>query len=161
MKRIITSLMLAIVCISMYAQLPSVDLKTLDGKSINSSALSNDGKPFAICFFATWCKPCNRELKAISEVYPDWQDETGMKIFAVSTDNGQNIQKVKPLVDSEGWEYDILLDPNQALQKAMGIQFIPHTILVDGNGKIAWQHSGYTEGSEVEIIEQVRKLLAQ
>lgn len=152
-------MLLAVICMATYAQLPSVELKTLDGKSINSSALSNDGKPFAICFFATWCKPCNRELKAISEVYPDWQEETGMKIYAVSTDNGQNIQKVKPLVDAEGWEYEILLDTNQAFQKSFGIQFIPHTILVDGKGNIAWQHSGYTEGSETEIIEQVRKLI--
>lgn len=159
MKRLILSMMLAIVCMATYAQLPSVELKTLDGKSINTATLSNDGKPFAICFFATWCKPCNRELKAISEVYPDWQEETGMKIIAISTDNGQNIQKVKPLVDSEGWEYEVLLDTNQAFQKGCGIQMIPHTILVDGDGKIAWQHSGYTEGSEQEIIEQVRKLI--
>lgn len=145
-------------CMATYAQLPSVEVKTLDGKTINTASLSNDGKPFVICFFATWCKPCNRELKAISEVYPDWQEETGMKIYAISTDNGQNIQKVKPLVDSEGWEYEILLDTNMAFQKSCGIQMIPHTILVDGNGKIAWQHSGYTEGSEQEIIEQVRKL---
>lgn len=151
-------MMLVMLCMATYAQLPSVEVKTLDGKTINTASLSNDGKPFVICFFATWCKPCNRELKAISEVYPDWQEETGMKIYAISTDNGQNIQKVKPLVDSEGWEYEILLDTNMAFQKSCGIQMIPHTILVDGNGKIAWQHSGYTEGSEQEIIEQVRKL---
>ena len=74
-----------------------------------------------ISFFATWCKPCNRELKAIHEVYPDWQEETGMKLIAISTDQAQNISKVKPLVDGEGWEYDILLDPNSAFLRAMGI----------------------------------------
>ena len=82
------------------AQLPSVTVKTMDGKTVNVDTLSNGGKPFIIDFFATWCKPCNRELDAISEVYEDWQQETGVKIFAVSIDQGQNINKVKPLVDN-------------------------------------------------------------
>lgn len=83
------------------AQLPSVALKTMDGKPVNTSELSNDGKPFIIDFFATWCKPCNRELDAIAEIYDDWQKETGVKIVAVSIDQGQNINKVKPLVENK------------------------------------------------------------
>lgn len=159
MKRIITSMILALVCMVSFAQLPSVQIKTIKGKTIDTATLSNDGKPFAICFFASWCKPCNRELKAIHEVYADWQDETGMKIYAISIDQGQNIQKVKPMVDAEGWEYEVLLDANSDFLHALGIQMIPHTVIVDGNGKIAEQHSGYQEGSEVKIIEKIRELV--
>lgn len=154
-------MLLALVCMTAYAQLPSVQIKNIKGKTVDTATLSNDGKPFAICFFASWCKPCNRELKAIHEVYEDWVDETGMKIYAISIDQGQNSQKVKPMVDAEGWEYDVLLDPNSDFLHALGIQMIPHTIIVDGNGKIAEQHSGYTEGSEVQIIEKVRALLSE
>lgn len=161
MKRFLSFIAFAIIAIATYAQLPSVQLKTIDGKTIDTAKLSNEGKPFAICFFATWCKPCNRELKAISEVYPDWQEETGMKIYAISIDQGQNIQKVKPMVDAEGWEYEVLLDPNSDLLKAFGIQMIPHTIIVDGKGKIANQHSGYQEGSEIQILEDIKKLLSK
>ena len=116
------------------AQLPSVNLKTIDGKTVDTATLSNDGKPFVISFFATWCKPCNRELKAIHEVYPDWQDETGMKLIAISTDEAQNVSKVKPLVDAEGWEYEVLLDTNSDFLRALGIQMIPHVLIIDGNG---------------------------
>ena len=56
------------------AQLPSVELKNLEGKVVNVSQLSNDGKPCVISFFADWCHPCKRELRAIHEVYADWQD---------------------------------------------------------------------------------------
>ena len=142
------------------AQLPSVSLKTIDGTSINTETLSNDGKPFIIDFFATWCKPCNRELSAIAEVYDEWQEETGVKIFAVSVDQAQNIHKVKPLVDQNEWEYDVLLDPNSELLKALGGQMTPFVVVVDGNGNIVSKHSGYTDGAENELIEEVRKLLA-
>jgi len=142
-----------------WAQLPSVTLKTLDGKSVNTSELSNNGKPFIIDFFATWCKPCNRELDAISEVYPDWQQETGVKIFAVSIDQAQNINKVKPLVENHGWEYDVLLDPNSDFKRALGIQMIPYVLICDGQGRIVYKHNGYTDGAEKELIEKVRELL--
>lgn len=138
------------------AQLPAVSLKTLDGTPINTETLSNDGNPFIIDFFATWCKPCNRELSAIAEVYDEWKDETGVKIFAVSIDQAQNINKVKPLVDQNEWEYEILLDPNSEFLKALGGQMIPFVVVVDGDGNIVSKHSGYTDGAENELIQEVR-----
>ena len=141
------------------SELPSVTLKNISGKTINTSELSNDGKPIIISFFATWCKPCNRELSAISEVYEDWQDETGVKLIAVSIDQAQNINKVKPLVDGNGWPYEVLLDPNSDFKRALGVQMIPFVLIVDGKGKIVYKHNGYTEGAENELIEKVRELV--
>lgn len=141
------------------AQLPSVTLKDISGKTVRTDTLSNNGKPFIIDFFATWCKPCNRELKAIHEVYPDWQDETGVKLIAVSIDQAQNINKVKPLVDEQGWEYEVLLDPNGDFKRALGIQMIPYVLIVDGKGNIVYKHNGYTDGAENELIEKVRELV--
>lgn len=150
---------LAIVGIAQAQTLPAVTLKDINGKTVQTDKLSNDGKPFIISFFATWCKPCNRELSAISEVYADWQDETGVKLIAVSIDQAQNINKVKPLVDSNGWEYDVLLDPNSDFKRALGIQMIPYVIIVDSKGNIVYKHNGYTDGAEKELIEKVRELI--
>lgn len=159
-KTIILSLFVWLAAVvTVRAQLPSVVLKTMDGKTVNTSELTNGGKPFIIDFFATWCKPCNRELDAIAEVYEDWQQETGVKIIAVSIDQGQNINKVKPLVDNHGWEYDVLLDPNSDFKRALGIQMIPYVLIVDGTGNIVYKHNGYTDGAETELIEKVRELL--
>ncbi len=161
MKKIFLLLTVAFSCMASHvsAQLPAITIKTMEGKTIRTDTLSNEGKPFIIDFFATWCKPCNRELDAISEVYEDWQDETGVKIFAVSTDQAQNINKVKPLVDNHGWTYDVLLDTNSEFMKALGIQMIPATFVLDGNGKIVYRHVGYNEGEEQELIEKVRELV--
>lgn len=152
----------AVLCVlgasSLHAQLPKVTLKDIHGKIVQTDTLSNGGKPFIIDFFATWCKPCNRELDAIHEVYEDWQAETGVKIYAVSIDQAQNINKVKPLVDNHGWEYEVLLDPNGDLKRAFGIQMIPYVMIIDGKGNIAYKHQGYTDGAEEELIEKVREL---
>lgn len=151
-------MMLIGIASSVKAQLPAVTLKTIDGKTVRTDTLSNNGKPFIIDFFATWCKPCNRELKAINEVYDEWQEETGVKLIAVSIDQAQNINKVKPLVDENGWTYDVLLDPNGDFKRALGIQMIPYTLIVDGSGNIVYKHNGYTDGAEQELIEKVREL---
>ena len=161
MKKFLFVIVVALmgVAIQVSAQLPAVTLKTMEGKTLRTDTLSNNGKPFIIDFFATWCKPCNRELDAISEVYEDWQEETGVKIFAISVDQAHNINKVKPLVDNHGWTYDVLLDTNSDFQKALGIQMIPYVLICDGNGKIVYRHNGYTDGAEQELIEKVRELV--
>ncbi|MGN0237255.1 MAG: TlpA family protein disulfide reductase [Lepagella sp.] len=163
MKRIERLVLMAIIslgiAISANAQLPSVQLKDLNGKPVDSATLSNDGKPFVISFWATWCKPCIRELMAFHEVYEDWVEETGVKIYAISIDEAQNSTKVKPLADARGWEYEILLDQSGDFARSMGCQNPPHLVILDGNGKIVESHSGYTEGSEDHVYEIIKKLV--
>ena len=157
MKKWLLSVVLVAVVQTVFAQLPQVTLKDINGVAVRLDTLSNGGKPIIIDFFATWCKPCNRELSAISEVYDEWQSETGVRLIAVSIDQAHHINKVKPLVDQLGWPYEVLLDPNSELKRALGVQLIPYTLIVDGNGKIVYKHSGYVDGEEDELFEEVKK----
>ena len=144
---------------SSICQLPAVTVKDIGGKSIKTDTLSNNGKPYVICFFALWCKPCLRELNAISEVYEDWQKETGMKIFAVSIDDGQNADRVAPLVNGYGWNYDVLLDVNKDFMRSMNVSLIPCLFIMDEKNNIVKRKTSYTDGSEEMIIDEIRKLL--
>jgi thiol-disulfide isomerase/thioredoxin len=131
----------------------------MEGKAFNTSGISNDGKPVIITFWATWCKPCLKEHEAINEVYEDWANETGVKIYAVSIDNARSSKSVMPLVNGKGWTFDILLDENGDFKRALNVNIPPHTFIADGKGQIVWQHVGYLEGDEAEYVEVVKKII--
>lgn len=165
MKKLIFSSIFSLIAIFSFAQdaeksnsLPSVNIKTLDGQTINTQDISNDGKPTIISFWALWCKPCKKELDAFNENYEDWQDETGVKIVAISIDDSRSTAKVLPFVSGKDWEFDVLLDPNGDFKRAMNVNMIPHTFLLDGNGKIVYQHTSYYEGGEFDLYELVKKV---
>jgi cytochrome c biogenesis protein CcmG, thiol:disulfide interchange protein DsbE len=139
--------------------IPSMKLKTLEGKTVDISQIKNNGKPIVISFWATWCKPCKAELNTIAEDYEDWVDETGVELIAVSIDDARSTGRVEPYVNSQGWEYTVLLDPNGDLKRAMNVNNVPHTFLVDGStGKIVWNHNNYSPGDEEELLEQIEKI---
>ncbi|HCY46162.1 MAG TPA: alkyl hydroperoxide reductase [Flavobacteriales bacterium] len=140
------------------SKIPSVKLKDLDGNSVNTAELSNDGKPMVISFWATWCAPCKKELNAIHEVYEDWQDETGVKVIAVSIDDARSATRVKPYVDAQGWDFEVLMDTNGDFKRSLNVNNVPQTFLIDGSGEIVWTHSGYSPGDEYELLEEIEKL---
>lgn len=165
MKKLIITSIFSLIIIFSFAQnsekntnLPSVNIKTLDGQTFNTQDITNDGKPVIISFWALWCKPCKKELDAFNENYEDWQDETGVKIFAISIDDSRSTAKVMPYVSGKDWEFDVMLDPNGDFKRAMNVNMIPHTFLLDGTGKIVYQHTSYYEGGEFDLYEMVKKV---
>tara|TARA_B100001778_G_scaffold327740_1_gene326283 strand:+ start:7221 stop:7706 length:486 start_codon:yes stop_codon:yes gene_type:complete len=161
MKKIIISALTLFISFSTYSQsriLPSIKVGTLDGNSINIQEIENDGNPIVISFWATWCKPCKKELNNISEIYEEWQDETNVKLVAISIDDSRSMSKVGPYINASDWEYDIFLDPNGELKRAMGVSTVPHTFLLNGKKEIVWQHRGYVDGDEDKLFNEIKKL---
>lgn len=138
--------------------LPAVEIKDLKGTVISTDKFSNDGKPMIIDFWATWCKPCVLELNTIQEHYEDWQKETGVKVFAISIDDARNTAKVGPFAAGKAWDFDVYLDPNADFKRAMNVNNIPHTFLLNGKGEIVWQHASFEPGDEDHLYELVKKV---
>ncbi len=129
----------------------------MNGKAFNTADFSNDGNPMVISFWATWCAPCKRELNSIADLYDDWQDETGVKLIAVSIDDARSKSRVMPFVNGSSWDYEVYIDENQDFKRLMGVNNVPHTFLVDGDGKIVWQHNNYADGDEYELYKMILK----
>jgi cytochrome c biogenesis protein CcmG/thiol:disulfide interchange protein DsbE len=138
--------------------LPNIVLNDINGRQVNMSSYGDSGRITVVSFWATWCAPCKKELTSIHDLYPEWQKKYGLKIVAVSIDDSRNAAKVKPYCNSQRWEYEVLLDTNQDLKRAFNVQTVPFTMLLDKTGKVVYTHSGYVEGDELVLEEEIAKL---
>lgn len=156
MTRIILSAFLMIFINFYYSQdIPNISISDLDGKKMDISKIDSS-EPVVMSFWATWCLPCMEELSTINEKYEDWQKESKFSMYAVSTDDARTTSKVKTMVKSKGWPYNILLDSNQTLKRALNISSIPHVILLY-KGKIVYSHVGYSAGDEDELFNKIKE----
>jgi thiol-disulfide isomerase/thioredoxin len=160
MKKTFLVLVALLVALAAFAQktLPSANIKTLEGQTINAQDLGKTGKITVISFWATWCSPCKKELDAIKDYYEDWQEKYGVELVAVSVDDARSAAKVPAMVKEKEWAYRILLDPAREFQTAANIQAVPHTFVLDQNGNIVFEHNGYTPGDELELEELFKDL---
>jgi cytochrome c biogenesis protein CcmG/thiol:disulfide interchange protein DsbE len=137
---------------------PAIDVKTLEGKTVNTRDYTNSGKITIVSFWATWCVPCKKELDIISEFYPEWVDRYNIQLLAITIDDARSITKVPALVKSKSWEFIVLADVRQELMQTLNIQAIPQTFLLDESGQIVYSHSGYNPGDELKLEEEISKL---
>ncbi len=151
--------LLSILFVNGQSTLPDVTIRDLQGKQIQTSTFQNDGKPIILSFWATWCKPCVREFNTLNDVYEDWQDEFGVKIIAVSVDDARTSNNVAPFVNAKAWDFDFYIDVNHDFKRAMNVNLVPHLFILNGDGEVVWQHSSFSEGSELEI-EKILKEIA-
>ena len=143
---------------SSHKKMPGIKLKNMEGKKVDVSNIQNDGKPIVFFFWATWCGPCIHELNVVAEEYEDWQKKYGLRIYAVTIDDSRTSSKIRPFVEGKRWDYEILLDDNQDLMRAVGFSNPPFTILLNGNGEIVYTHNSYLDGDEYVLEDKIKEL---
>lgn len=140
-------------------ELPTAMIESLDGQKMDFKSSLKPGKFYVISFWATWCVPCKKELSNMVELAPKWKEKLNTEIIAVATDDSRNKSKVKTYVTGEDWPFTVLLDQNQDLMRALGVQQIPFTLIVNGEGKIVYTHNSYVEGDEFEIENKLSTMV--
>ncbi|MBT5771415.1 MAG: TlpA family protein disulfide reductase [Flavobacteriaceae bacterium] len=135
--------------------IPSIYIKTIEGKSINSISTLNKNGLTIYSFWATWCVPCINELDAIHNEFDKWK-EHNVKLVAVSTDDARTKRRVRPLIMGKKWNFEVLIDENQNFKRSLNINGIPYTIVTDGK-KIIYRKIGYKPGEEKDLYEFVLK----
>ena len=157
MKKLLTAITLAVAAFTAQAQsVPDVKIKNMEGATVSTNTISNDGKPMIISFWATWCKPCIKELETINEVYAEWREQTGVKLVIVSIDDTRTTSSVAPFLNAKGWEYDPYLDVNSDFRRAMNVNMVPHTFLLNGKREVINQHTSFAPGDEDKLFEKVK-----
>jgi cytochrome c biogenesis protein CcmG/thiol:disulfide interchange protein DsbE len=162
MKHLLTALIIALYSFTALAQsVPEVKVKNMDGVTVSTSTILNEGKPMIISFWATWCKPCIKELETIHEVYADWVAQTGVKLVIVSIDDARTTSSVAPFLNAKGWEYESYLDVNSDFRRAMNVNMVPHTFLLNGNREVIDQHTSFALGDEEKLFEKVKAVVSK
>ena len=158
-RLICTLSLLTLFCCSAFAQIPPVKVENRAGREISASSIVDGKTPAIISFWAVPCAPCIQELDAISESMEDWQQEVGFRVVAISTDDVRHIAKAKALTRGHMWDsFTLIFDPNSALKRAMNVVDTPQVFIIDKDGKIVYSHTGYTPGSEKELLKVLKTL---
>ncbi|MBX2816234.1 MAG: TlpA family protein disulfide reductase [Saprospiraceae bacterium] len=139
--------------------LTSTSVKTIDGATVDILDYTDDSDLTVLCFWATWCSPCKKELDAIAELYEEWQEAYDVTVLAISTDDARALPKVKPMVLEKDWPFTVLTDSNQALMRALQFQAVPQTYVVNAAGEILYEHSGYLPGDEDGLADELANLI--
>ena len=158
MRTLVLSLALFVSAIAA-AQVPSVTVENAKGEAVNTKSLLEEGTPMIVSFWSTSCKPCIRELDAINDAMPDWLDEASFRVVAISTDDSRFSAQARAWVEGHGWgDFTVLFDKNQEFMRAMNVSYTPQVFVVDKSGKVVYSHTGYTPGSEQELIDVIKSL---
>jgi len=136
---------------------PNFQIKDLDGKRVALSDLLGQG-PVLISFWATWCKPCLKELPHLQELY-EQHKERGLKVVAISEDAPRSLSKVNSFVKGHRYTFLVLLDDNYSTQRKFNFRALPFTVLLDKEGRMVYKRMGYRPGDEQVLAEKIAPLL--
>jgi cytochrome c biogenesis protein CcmG, thiol:disulfide interchange protein DsbE len=136
---------------------PDFKLQDIEKKTVELSKVTGNG-PVLITFWATWCKPCIEEMAEFSKIYNEYSDK-GFSMLAISVDNEKTVAKVKPFVKSKNYPFTVLLDTNGETARKYYVQSVPATFLIDKEGHIIYQSSGFKKGDELKLIKKIEESL--
>jgi thiol-disulfide isomerase/thioredoxin len=139
--------------------LPNTQIKDVSSsKKIAFNETVESGKVTLISFWATWCVPCKKEIKNVTKKLPGWHAEADFNFMTISIDESRAEGLVRSYAKSQGWDFPYYIDSNSDLKRSLNFQTVPFTMVIDKNGKVAYMHSGYEEGSEDEVFAKIKEL---
>ena len=110
------------------------------------------GKIVYLDFWASWCPPCQVSLPQLDAL----QDELGGDLFQVVAVNvDQDPRKAMRILAQMGLSYPSASDPEMSLPEAYGLETMPTSYLIDGDGVVRYVHHGFRDGD----LEQVRPII--
>jgi thiol-disulfide isomerase/thioredoxin len=127
----------------------------LDGLNTDGKALSDyKGKPLIINVWASWCGPCRLEMGSLERLAQQYNGKL-FNIIGISTDDYRD--KAATFIEDTKITFDNYIDHNLTMERMLGANTIPLTVLVDSNGRVLTKVRGSREWDSPEIVQAIEK----
>lgn len=137
---------------------PTLAGKTIDGERLALSDLR--GQVVLVNIWATWCKPCNKELPELARLHDELSPK-GFTVLGVSVDKRQMLPQVHAKVKAHGLHYPMLFDPEGAAVAGWSVAGYPTSVLVGRDGTLLWRRNGMIHPDDPELAKQIEGALAR
>jgi thiol-disulfide isomerase/thioredoxin len=129
--------------------------KDIDGNPVKIS--EHHGKVVIVSFWASWCGPCRKELPILANVAKKVGPEQ-LKVISINFKDEPKPFRI--IADAlKTLPITILRDANGKAARKFDVRGVPRMIIIDRDGKVAADHTGYGEGSVEEIVDELNRVL--
>ena len=125
-------------------------LENIEGETISIGEFR--GEKTLINFWATWCRPCRKEMPMLNGVFLS-QDPSDFSVVGIAIDKPE---KVKQFVAELGIDFPIMVGQSEAydVMKGLGNEALtlPYTILIDEEGEVVWSKNTELKHSDMDEV---------
>jgi thiol-disulfide isomerase/thioredoxin len=134
---------------------PAFALKSLTGETVSLASLK--GNVVFIDFWATWCPPCRISMPSVERLHADYQRQAGAGDRRERRRRHRRPARLRE--ERKARPYPVLMDPDSATASAYGAEGIPHFAVVDREGRLVDQWSGFAPGFSDDWRKTIDRLL--
>ena len=135
-------------------KVPAFSFTTVSGENYSMEELK--GKVVLLNFFATWCPSCIEEMPALqNQVWEKYKDHDNFMMVSIGRE--QNMEKMKEFKAEKGYDFAFAPDTGRVIYGKFATRYIPRNVVVDREGHIVYQGTGYTEEKFAEMMEVIAR----
>lgn len=139
---------------------PPFSMRDLDRKMFSLRNYTGQGatepkRAVVMAFFATWCKPCMKEIPIIKKLYRGWR-RMGVEVVYLGLAQGK--KELGPFAKKHKLPWPVVPDSFGLLARRYGASRLPHLLIVDADGRIAFQHRGITPELQQMLNAQLTRI---
>jgi len=133
-----------------------VELRDASGRRLRLTDFK--GRVVLVDLWASWCAECQYSFPVLDRLGREYRPR-GVEIVAVNLDQRQ--KDAAAFLARRPHEMLVVFDPRARMLEAFGAAGIPSSYLIDRQGTVRYQHSGFTAGTEAQYRQQLDFLLAE